>query len=156
MFDTLEHLRRPAEVLAKVRRSMRPGGHLLMTVPNADAIEVRLFGAHAVNWWIPLHLFHYRAQTLETMLWRAGFRELEFSWHQEAWTFENTFLRWIGMDTAEWACFCGMPGAFTRLIRQLGRTRYHHALARRLARWSVAAVRKSWRNSMMVIAKRPQ
>ena len=40
--DILEHLRRPDLVLKKLKKYLRPGGRILISIPNVARIEIRL------------------------------------------------------------------------------------------------------------------
>jgi len=74
MWQVLEHVHDPLEVLRDAHRLLVPGGRLVLTVPNIDSLSFRLFGA----WWysldLPRHLTHFTPSTLYQMLDRAGFR----------------------------------------------------------------------------------
>jgi len=77
----LEHLHDPVSALKKLERWMKPGGHLVISVPNAGSLESRVFG----NAWyanhLPNHLYHFTTQTIRTMLSEAGW-EVEKIYHQ--------------------------------------------------------------------------
>ena len=47
--ETLEHLVDPHRCLKEMVRILRPGGHLLITIPNATGY----FPFHYLGWWIP-------------------------------------------------------------------------------------------------------
>lgn len=72
----LEHLHDPLNDVLKLRRWIRPGGHLTGSVPNCASWE---FGFFASEWFalqLPTHLFHYTPATLTHLLERAGFEEI--------------------------------------------------------------------------------
>lgn len=68
----LEHVRDPRRTLAEARRILRPGGLLLVSVPNAGSLEARLFGRHWFAWDLPRHLSHFTAESLGGLLGEAG------------------------------------------------------------------------------------
>lgn len=72
----LEHARDPAAVLAEVQRILKPGGRLLLSVPNAGSIEAKIFRRHWFAWELPRHLSHFTPVTLAGMLLEGGFGEV--------------------------------------------------------------------------------
>lgn len=69
----LEHLRDPRRTLEEVRRILKPSGRLLVSVPNADSLEARLFGSAWYAWDLPRHLSHFTPGSLAALLREAGF-----------------------------------------------------------------------------------
>jgi SAM-dependent methyltransferase len=69
----LEHVRDPRRTLAEARRILKPGGRLIVSVPNAGSLEARLFGRHWFAWDLPRHLSHFTPRSLTAMLREEGF-----------------------------------------------------------------------------------
>lgn len=69
----LEHVPDPRRTLAEVRRILRPGGRLLLSVPNAGSLEPLAFGPRWSAWELPRHLSHFTPASLGRMLRQAGF-----------------------------------------------------------------------------------
>jgi 2-polyprenyl-3-methyl-5-hydroxy-6-metoxy-1,4-benzoquinol methylase len=74
MWHSFEHMRAPNEVLARVHEVLRPGGTVIVSVPNRESWQARLAGAHWPHLDVPRHLHHYGESTLRRMLERRGFR----------------------------------------------------------------------------------
>jgi len=73
MFDVVEHLLDPLVSLQRVRGALRPGGVLVISTPNFNALTRFALGAD----WAALspaeHLWNFSAHSLDRMLRRAGF-----------------------------------------------------------------------------------
>ena len=81
LWHVLEHLPEPRPMLEAIRRRLRPGGLLVVAVPNTDNLPMR--AAYRVARLRPLplwepgarepHVSHFTPSTLRAMLARAGF-----------------------------------------------------------------------------------
>ena len=74
LIDTLEHLTRPRQYLARAHELLLPGGVLMISVPNTASVELRLRKGRArplAGW--HYHLLCFTAATLTKMLEGAGF-----------------------------------------------------------------------------------
>jgi 2-polyprenyl-3-methyl-5-hydroxy-6-metoxy-1,4-benzoquinol methylase len=79
MWDVLEHVHDPAATLAEIRRVLKPGGILLVRVPNLASWDARLFGRSWAGLDAPRHLFVFTPQTLRRMLRDQGLQVVEES-----------------------------------------------------------------------------
>jgi SAM-dependent methyltransferase len=70
---SLEHMAEPVPTLMEACRIMRPGGQVIVGVPNAEALEARLLGPYWFHLNPPVHLSHFTASSLTLALRRAGF-----------------------------------------------------------------------------------
>jgi 2-polyprenyl-3-methyl-5-hydroxy-6-metoxy-1,4-benzoquinol methylase len=77
----LEHLHNPVLALQKLHRWTKPDGLLVVSVPNADALEFQIFGDAWYALQVPNHLYHYTPKTLKMMLERSGW-QIERMFHQ--------------------------------------------------------------------------
>ncbi|MET0067266.1 MAG: class I SAM-dependent methyltransferase [Candidatus Thiodiazotropha sp.] len=68
----LEHLHDPVASLRKLYEWAKPGAWLVVSVPNIDSLEFRLFKQrwHALQ--LPSHLYHYTPRTIGPMLEKTG------------------------------------------------------------------------------------
>jgi len=73
MFHSLEHMISPLATLKEVYRILRPGGTLLVEVPDFGSIYSKIFKEKWFHLDVPRHLFHFTAHTLEKSLLTAGF-----------------------------------------------------------------------------------
>jgi 2-polyprenyl-3-methyl-5-hydroxy-6-metoxy-1,4-benzoquinol methylase len=81
--DVIEHLRRPAEVLRDMRRVLRPGGQVLLSVPNfahwypRARVSLGMFGYDGKGILDETHLRFFTRATLRRMVRASGFDILE-------------------------------------------------------------------------------
>lgn len=76
MLDVIEHAVDPVALLRSARDRLRPGGLLVIQVPNVDSLLVRLEGPDNSNF-CHGHWNHFNASTLERSAVAAGFQPLE-------------------------------------------------------------------------------
>jgi SAM-dependent methyltransferase len=73
MFHVLEHLYDPASYLQAAHDLLRPGGRLIVQVPNAGSWQFLLFGEDWNGLDVPRHLVDFRARDLDSLLEGCGF-----------------------------------------------------------------------------------
>lgn len=73
MFHVLEHLHDPRGYLQAARRLLRPGGRLVVQVPDAGSWQFRLLGAAWTGVDVPRHLTNFRARDVEALIASCGF-----------------------------------------------------------------------------------
>jgi SAM-dependent methyltransferase len=77
----LEHLHEPVGMLQKLGRWSAPGGWLALSVPDAGALEFKLFRDAWYALDVPRHLFHFTVRTARLVLARAGWQLVRVVWH---------------------------------------------------------------------------
>jgi len=73
LWHVLEHVEDPVATLRCCRRLLRPGGSLIVGVPDFDSPARRLFGGQWSGLQLPFHLHHFTRGTLRRTLETAGF-----------------------------------------------------------------------------------
>lgn len=76
-WHVFEHLRNPEWVLKECRRILKPGGLLLISVPNAGSLQARLSGKHWFHLDPPFHLYHYSLQNIKKLIEGFSFKTLK-------------------------------------------------------------------------------
>jgi len=72
-WHVLEHLHRLGQSLDRARELLKPGGQLIITVPNLDSDDARRYGANWIALDAPRHLCHFAPETLSKLLEKHGF-----------------------------------------------------------------------------------
>jgi len=85
MWHVLEHLRDPLLYLGYCRRLLKPGGYLLIEVPNAGGWSARMTKAAWMGWDPLHHLHHFTPSTLSLALQKTGFTP--FAWDFFSWEY---------------------------------------------------------------------
>jgi SAM-dependent methyltransferase len=80
IWHVLEHLHDPRGVLEEIHRILRPGGKLIVAVPNLSSLQARWTGPAWFHLDLPRHLYHFSLRSLEELIERAGF-EVESAHH---------------------------------------------------------------------------
>jgi 2-polyprenyl-3-methyl-5-hydroxy-6-metoxy-1,4-benzoquinol methylase len=71
--QSLEHVLDPVGDLRRAYAALRPGGMVIISVPNFGCWQRRLFGGHWLHLDLPRHRHHFNEYTLSAALERAGF-----------------------------------------------------------------------------------
>lgn len=78
MHAYLEHEMRPRQVLEETWRVLRPGGHLIVKVPNFASLLRRIRGSYWCGLRFPDHVTYFSPATLSELLARCGFEMARF------------------------------------------------------------------------------
>ena len=94
IWHVLEHLADPRSTLLEAHRILRPGGRLIVAVPNFSSAQARWSGAAWFHLDLPRHLFHFPVLALRELVRSCGFeiqsehhyslRQNPFGWIQSA------------------------------------------------------------------------
>ena len=79
LWHVLEHVATPGTMLDAIHKVLRPGGILLVSVPNFGSPEARATGAGWFHLDVPRHLVHFTPETLDATLRASGFEPLTAS-----------------------------------------------------------------------------
>ncbi|MEO8216867.1 MAG: class I SAM-dependent methyltransferase [Acidobacteriota bacterium] len=100
-WHSLEHLTNPLAAIDRARRMLRPGGLLVIAVPNFESWEARAFGRHWFHLDIPRHYFHFGVRSLGSALRERGFfvRKVDhFSLEQNPYGILQSSLNLFGFE----------------------------------------------------------
>ncbi len=150
LWHVLEHLTDPAGTLATIYRLLRPGGRLILEVPNLAGWQSRLSGRYWFHLDVERHLYHFTPEGMTLLLRRQGFlsrTDGTFSWEQSPYGALQSLLN----------CLLSPPEALYKLLKRevrfsLPRSAGHLGLATLLFFPSLLlAVVESWFNRGAVL-----
>lgn len=80
-WHVLEHLHDPIHALRKLHCWSKSGGWLAVSMPDASALEFKIFKDRWYGLDLPRHLFHYTPKTLSHVLGKGGWKVERILWH---------------------------------------------------------------------------
>jgi SAM-dependent methyltransferase len=125
MWDVIEHLSRPDDVLRKVSEVLAPGGHVALTTGDVSSWLARMRGGRWRMIHPPTHVYYFSPSTLERLLDRYGLEVRRVR--------RPAIHRNLGSALSQLARVRRTRGGSERALRLAG------SLARRIAldRWNV-------------------
>lgn len=95
LWHVLEHLPDPVETIDEIHRLLKPGGKVVIAVPNFSSWQARWTGAGWFHLDPPRHLYHFPVEALRRLLEHRGFRctsEHHFSLRQNPFGWVQSVL----------------------------------------------------------------
>ncbi len=87
-----EHVPSPTLLLQELKRILKPGGSIIVTVPNVSSLPFKLFKQFWVNLEIPRHLYHYSPKTLKLYAYKTGLIVTKLNYNSDPFRFLGSFL----------------------------------------------------------------
>ncbi len=74
ILETLEHIPDPVSFLKHAVRALKPGGHIVVEVPNIDDVEVSMYNLTEFNdfYYREPHIYYFSPKTIKAVGKRAG------------------------------------------------------------------------------------
>ena len=97
LWDVLEHLPDPLDVMKKVASLLKESGKVVFSTPNIEGLPARWFkNAWYTN--VPRHLYFFSPGTLQLLLQQSGLELTAIRHHHSLFTptsFASSFKRWL-------------------------------------------------------------
>ena len=72
MWHVLEHVHRLQEYMQQLKKILKPGGCILIAVPNYTAREAKVYGEYWAAYDVPRHLYHFSPDSMEMLVHKNG------------------------------------------------------------------------------------
>lgn len=95
LWHVLEHLPDPVLTIEECRRILKPGGLLVIAIPNFDSLQARISGRYWFHLDIPYHLYHFNNKNLDLFLRKFSFKIIkckQFSFEFNPFGYLQSFL----------------------------------------------------------------
>ncbi len=99
IYHVLEHMRDPIAALKRAHEILRPGGLLVVAVPNFESLQARVTNRHWFHLDVPRHYHHFRLSWLSRLLGERGFsvaKVSHFSLEQNPYGWIQSLLNQLG------------------------------------------------------------
>jgi 2-polyprenyl-3-methyl-5-hydroxy-6-metoxy-1,4-benzoquinol methylase len=77
LWHVLEHFKNPNSNLRKILSILKPGGQIILGIPNVNSLYSKMFKQ---DWWgfdVPRHLYHFSPQTIKKILVECGYSDIK-------------------------------------------------------------------------------
>jgi 2-polyprenyl-3-methyl-5-hydroxy-6-metoxy-1,4-benzoquinol methylase len=73
LWHVLEHINEPSDHFSEIKRLLKPGGAVLVALPNSDSFDALHYGNVWAAFDVPRHLWHFNPSTFSKFAAKAGF-----------------------------------------------------------------------------------
>jgi 2-polyprenyl-3-methyl-5-hydroxy-6-metoxy-1,4-benzoquinol methylase len=89
LIDVIEHVEKPLELLAEIKKRLKPEGFLILTTPDVDSFFAKML---KWKWWHfrVAHISYFNKKTLSLLLAKAGFEIVDLK--RPNWYFALDYL----------------------------------------------------------------
>jgi 2-polyprenyl-3-methyl-5-hydroxy-6-metoxy-1,4-benzoquinol methylase len=72
LWHVLEHVHRLQDYMVQLKKLLKPGGHLLIAVPNYTSRDAARYGAAWAAYDVPRHLYHFSPAAMKQLIIKHG------------------------------------------------------------------------------------
>src|ERR1700722_11966732 len=101
MNNVLEHFLDPARVLEQCRRSLAPGGQILVSTPNATSWSHRVFGAYWSGLHAPRHPHVFSPEAMQRLARKLELRDVQVTQMLDPASWAFSFQNWVRSRSAK-------------------------------------------------------
>ncbi|MCK9450770.1 MAG: class I SAM-dependent methyltransferase [Bacteroidales bacterium] len=75
LFHVLEHVAEPKNMVSEILRILKPGGRLVIALPNNASWDAKYYVEYWAAWDVPRHLFHFNPKSISFFMNRFPLKE---------------------------------------------------------------------------------
>jgi 2-polyprenyl-3-methyl-5-hydroxy-6-metoxy-1,4-benzoquinol methylase len=87
-WQVIEHVNKPWDYLKAAEKNLKPGGKIVVAVPNISSLEFRIFGKYWFHLAPLYHIWHFSPRSLQKMLREENFKIDKVDY----WVLEHHFV----------------------------------------------------------------
>jgi len=141
LWDVLEHLPDPNGALRSLGRLLSKEGLLILSVPNLDSIDARIFGRYWTGLDAPRHFWVFRKRDIVRLCEAAGYRVIRsYCFYGRYTTFANSVVIWLRARLGNHAAVRHVLEAMIRFPLWRYLSRPYFALVDRLERGAILTI----------------
>ncbi len=91
LFQVLEHMPQPIAIVRECARRLKPGGRIVLSVPDFESWQARFGGTGWMHLDVPRHLYHFSSRSISGLLRRCGFDQPSIAYA----SFEHDPIGWV-------------------------------------------------------------
>ncbi len=120
LWHVLEHVHQLQETVAALQRALRPGGIILIAVPNYKSKDADIYKQFWAAWDIPRHLYHFSPKSIEVLLTKHGFamKDMLPMWFDSFYVSMLSEKYKRGKDNIPMAVINGLRSNFNALFKK--------------------------------------
>ncbi len=127
--QVIEHVNDPAMVVRRMTQLLRPGGLLVLSTPNLDSAQVKMFGPTWSHWHVPYHRVMFGRRAMRELGRVCGLRPVRLTTHS------NSFWSGYSVKVNELGVAGSAPHTWRPDPRTMRRARSVSAWSRLLWNW---------------------
>jgi len=74
MWHVLEHISDLRNVASRLAEKLKPGGYLVVAVPNPESWDATYYEKYWAAWDVPIHLYHFKKQNMKDLFAQFGLK----------------------------------------------------------------------------------
>lgn len=118
LWHVIEHVPSPTETLGQMNSILKPGGKLVLVMPNINSTLARRYGPYWFPMELPRHFTHFDRSSLRKILTKSGFQVETIRGQKHGRVFQKT-MQYLGQEKKGFYQWLGRQKKLCSLIEHL-------------------------------------